>query len=130
MLTVLCALIAVKSAIAIEREMTLRATWRAIVQVESGGNRHAIGDGGKAVGVGQIHPCVVRDANRVFGYRKFRLSDRADPVKSYEIFRTYCRLYENHGTPEMWARLWNSGPNWREKMAQTDGYWWKVRARM
>ena len=36
---------------------------RAIALVESGGSRHAIGDGGKAVGAWQMHPKAWQDAN-------------------------------------------------------------------
>lgn len=36
---------------------------RAIALVESGGSRHAVGDGGRAVGAWQMHPKAWQDAN-------------------------------------------------------------------
>lgn len=95
--------------------------------VESAGDPVAVGDGGRAVGIGQIHPCVVTDVNRVLGKAQYTLADRRSPAKSWEMFKVYCLHYESQGNPESWARLWNSGPGWKRKTHLTDGYWKKVK---
>lgn len=70
------------------------AWWRmidALIHVESGGHPDAVGDDGQAVGVLQIHPCVIDDL-RVAGY-DFTLDDRLDPDRSIAIFNAYQRIY-------------------------------------
>lgn len=101
----------------------------AIVQVESGGDLRAIGDGGLAIGPFQIWPIMVSDANRIVGYQKWKDEDRWDLQKSVEIFRTYVRHYFLNGTDEQIARGWNGGPRGPEKPA-TKAYWVKVKAAM
>jgi len=104
-----------------------------IAKVESSNNPTAVGDGGKAVGLLQIWPCVLDDVNRVYG-KRYTLADRLDPVKSREI----CRLYlEHYGknytkktgkqpTDEVYSRMWNGGPaGWSNK--KTIEYWNKVK---
>lgn len=64
----------------------------AVIWRESRGNTNAIGDGGKAVGVLQIHPIMVREANRIIalngGDREaYAYDDRYDREKSIEIFK-------------------------------------------
>ena len=65
-----------------------------LIQVESSGNPNAIGDGGKAVGILQIHKCVVDDVNRIYGKKGFHYEydDRVSPHVSRDI----CRLYLTH----------------------------------
>ena len=101
----------------------------AIEQVESGGRADAVGDGGKAVGILQIHPCVVADCNAVAGYERFTLADRLDPEKSREMFAVYIGRWCPDGTDEQKARTWNGGPRGASKPA-TVGYWRRVKAAM
>jgi hypothetical protein len=106
----------------------------ALIAVESGGRTHAVGDGGKAVGVLQIHPITVRDVNRIAG-TSYQLSDRLCPAKS----RAMATIYLNHYASakrlgreprlEDMARMWNGGPNGHRKTA-TLGYWAKVQRAM
>lgn len=98
----------------------------ALQTVESGGNARAIGDGGKAVGILQIHPCVVSDVNRIHGTH-YTLSDRLDPAKSREIARLYLSHYCKTDSDEANARIWNGGPRGAKRKA-TLAYWKKVRA--
>ena len=100
----------------------------AIEQVESGGKSDAVGDGGKAVGILQIHPIMVEDCNRIVGEKRFTLADRLDPAKSREMFRIYSDHYAK-GNTEKAARNWNGGPNGHKKSA-TLAYWSKVKAAM
>lgn len=98
----------------------------ALQTVESNGNANAIGDGGKAVGILQIHPCVVADVNRIHGTR-YTLSDRLDPAKSRDIARLYLSHYCKTDSDEANARTWNGGPRGAKRKA-TLAYWRKVRA--
>lgn len=53
----------------------------ALVKVESKGVRTAIGDKGRAVGILQIHKCVVDDVNRICK-TTYTYADRKDAKKS------------------------------------------------
>ena len=64
-----------------------------LAQVESNHNPRAVGDGGQAVGILQIHPIMVRDVNRILGKRRYRLHDRGDVRKSYGIAAVYLHHY-------------------------------------
>ena len=83
------------------REVELLRTWHAVCWVESGGDPYTKpGDGGRAVGIGQIHTVMVDDCNRIIGRPQWRYTDRRDPAKSYEMFRTYALHYWPRGGPE------------------------------
>ena len=97
----------------------------AIAQVESNGRSDAIGDGGKAVGILQIHPITVEDANRILKRKAFKLEDRYSVEKSIEIFYTITNHYTPDWNPEKVARKWNGGPKGDQKVT-TIGYWNKV----
>ena len=113
----------------------------AIIQVESGGNLDAIGDNGKAQGCLQIKQCVIDDVNKFYPkyYRErlYVLDDAFAKDKALEI----CWLYLKHWgevyqkkmgkkpTMEVFARIWNGGPNgWKKK--STLKYWEKVKRQM
>lgn len=95
----------------------------ALITVESGGLDYVTGDGGLAAGCLQIHPIMVKDANRIAG-TSYTLADRFDRRKSIEIARIYFRHYGRGWTIERAARAWNAGPT---STAGTDGYWRKVK---
>ncbi len=65
-----------------------------LIQVESSGNPNAIGDGGKAVGILQIHKCVVDDVNRI--YKKNGYKYDYDMRKIPELSIDMCQLYLTH----------------------------------
>ena len=108
----------------------------ALIQVESGGDVLALGDGGRSVGWLQISAGVVEDVNRVYG-RDFTMMDRYDPDRSADICRLYLHHWGNHyekttgkaATVEVLARIWNGGPRGWEKQS-TAMYWNKVRKAM
>jgi hypothetical protein len=85
------------------REAVSPSLLDAIRHVESSGNRHAVGDGGKAVGAYQLWPIHVEDANRILKLRKsnqrFTLADRKDESKAREITRIIIEHYSK-GMPE------------------------------
>ena len=106
----------------------------ALIAVESGGNVRAVGDGGRAVGVLQIHPVTVMDVNRIAG-TSYTLADRLCPEKSKAMATIYLTHYASArrmgrpATAEEMARMWNGGPNGHRKPA-THRYWAKVKRAM
>ena len=98
--------------------------WEAVCAVESGGNPRAVGDKGKAVGIAQIHPIMVKDVN-AFAGTSFTLKDRLDPVKSKEMFTLYTEHYGKGRSVQFKARIWNGGPQGASKRA-TLAYWRKI----
>ena len=103
-----------------------------LIQVESGGNPKAIGDGGKAVGVLQLHPIYVADVNRIYG-TAYKAKDRLSEAQSKTITRLYLthygaryeRLAGKKATLEVLARIHNGGPDGWKKQA-TKAYWNKI----
>lgn len=108
------------------QQLQLTQLEAAIIQVESGGNQSAVGDGGKAVGILQIHKCMVDDVNRILGRQEFTYDDRTCPHASIRMFRIYTNHYSYGCTDEIKARRWNGGPKGELKKA-TDSYWIKVK---
>lgn len=103
---------------------------RAMIQVESGGDPEAIGDGGRAIGVLQIHRAYWIDAMKALG-RDWPYEDAKDPVKAVAACRAYCWRYARHynrpWTAETIARIHNGGPRGWDKPA-TIRYYRKVQA--
>jgi soluble lytic murein transglycosylase-like protein len=102
--------------------------WEAVCAVESGGNPRAVGDGGKAVGIAQIHPILVKDVNRFAG-TKYTLNDRFNPAKSKEMFNLYVEHYGKGRSVQFKARLWNGGPKLATQGA-TLAYWRKIQSKL
>ena len=92
----------------------------AIRQVESSGNRHAVGDGGKAVGAYQLHKVYVDDVNRILGKKTYTYDDRTNEAKSREMTRIYlthyAKLYKLKD-PIQISRLHNGGSTGHKKQA-------------
>jgi hypothetical protein len=105
----------------------LRAA-KAIMQVESGGDPQALGDGGRAAGAYQIHRAYWADAMRILGqdwpYEQARNPDKALQAV-YAYTRHYARLYHRPWCAETIARIHNGGPRGWQKQA-TLIYWRKV----
>ena len=106
----------------------------AIATVESGGDSKAIGDGGKALGMFQLHKVYVQDVNRILKRKAYTYEDRMNPKKSREMTIVYLKYYgwvyeSKTGKPatlEVLARIHNGGPNGWAKPA-TEKYWLKVK---
>lgn len=81
----------------------------AIIEVESSYSPNALGDNGLAVGILQIHPIMVREANRIIKKQKYKYSDRKDRQKSIEVFLIYQRHWNPTGDVRLGCKLWNSG---------------------
>ncbi len=106
--------------------MTLKII-AALIAIESGGDRLAVGDGGKAVGILQIHPIMVAEANRLLGYEEFALCDRLDVRRSVDL--AYVVLTERVRRRELqrpftcdieriryMAGIWNNGTEYADKV--------------
>ena len=95
-----------------------------IIQIESENNN--ITRNGDNIGILQIRPIMVYEINRILGYKKYKLKDRFDPIKSIEMFK----IYTNHHTPdwnlELVARRWNGGCNGEYKK-KTLSYYLKIK---
>ena len=97
-----------------------------IITVESEYNPSVIGDGGKAVGLLQIHPIMVREVNRILGEKTYTYNDRYDPEKSIEMFEIYQSHYNPDKDLELAVRLWNGGPHHRRYKKKVDKYIEKI----
>lgn len=90
-----------------------------LIQVESSGDPNAIGDGGKAVGILQIHECVVYDYNKWFPNKRYGPAIRLDKEKSIEICKAYLthygKAYEKKTGKKadiyILASIWCAGPD-------------------
>ena len=110
--------------------MTLKTLLIAIIIVESGGNKDAIGDNGKSYGCLQMTKAYVEDAAKYAG-EDWVHEDAFDMTKAFQIFNAYIEKYateERIGrpiTPEDIARIHNGGPNGWRKLS-TKKYWKRV----
>lgn len=81
----------------------------ALVQIESSGRPAVTGDNGSAVGLLQLHPVAVREANRIAGENRWKLSDRLCPTQSRAMARTILTWHYRRGVtdPVDLACRWN-----------------------
>jgi hypothetical protein len=93
---------------------------KAIVQVESSGNRYAFNEKEGAYGCFQIRECRLKDYNAVTGL-KLTLNDMYD----YEISRKVFLFYTKGRSFEIISRAWCSGESGKLKYSQA--YWDKVK---
>jgi hypothetical protein len=101
--------------------------------VESGGNPNAIGDGGDAAGLYQIHREYWKDGCRILGVNWDYRKNVHNPVRARIIVLAYLKYYgekyrETTGhapTMEVLARIHQGGPDgWKDP--DTLKYWRKV----
>ena len=96
-----------------------------LIRVESGGDRWAVGDGGRAVGILQQHRVSVVEANRIVGYCRWTYSDRLDPVESLAMCRVTLERQWRRGVrdPVALACRWRNpnghAPKWYRKRIET-----------
>lgn len=84
----------------------------AVIWRESRGDVNAIGDSGRAVGVLQIHPIMVREANRIVamnGGEKdlYSYEDRYDRDKSIEMFKIVQDYHNKEHDMRKALDIWN-----------------------
>lgn len=118
---------------------------KALIKVESNGNPKAVGDGGRAYGILQIHKVMVDDANRI-AKTNFTHQDMFDPAKSQKVADIILTHYDRHirrttgkeATAKQLAFIWNGGASaWKRvnspvsdtKQANLERYWSKVSKR-
>ena len=91
------------------KDETIARVIEVLCMIESGGKHDAIGDGGRAVGVLQIWPIMVREASRISGI-PFSLVDRFNSAKSREMAWHVLSYYQKKRKvedPVQLAGLWN-----------------------
>ena len=99
----------------------------AIATVESDNNPAAVGDGGKAIGVFQIHKVYWQDAVDHDPSIGGCYEDCRDPAYARRIVIAYMDRYAPaNASDETLARIHNGGPRGHKKSATTK-YWNKVK---
>ena len=134
MKTVIVAFLCVLTALSADAVEVSDNLLSALKMAESGNRSHAIGDGGKAVGVLQLHKIYVDDANRIIGYAKYKYADRYGIKKSEEMVKVVLTHYGKHYerktgkrcTDEVLARIHNRGySQWNDNLGAR--YWSRVK---
>ena len=98
----------------------------ALVMVESGGRKNPpAGDSGRAVGILQMWPIAVDEANRLAGTNRWTYADRHDPAASREMCRVTLKWHQNRGVTNLvdlasrWRNPRGDAPEWyRERIRQ------------
>ena len=107
----------------------------ALINIESGGDNDAVGDSGRSYGALQIHECVIKDVNRIYGTEYIHL-DAFDRAKAIDICRLYLEYWCSSGrlgreaTLEDYARAWNGGGPRGYKKPSTLKYWIRVKQQL
>jgi hypothetical protein len=96
----------------------------AIATVESRNNSWAIGDGGEALGVYQIHQAYWVDGTKFLGVN-WSYAEATNPAKAREVVRAYLLHYGRGCSLLELARIHNGGPTGRRK-PDTLGYARKI----
>ena len=110
-----------------ERHKKWNPVIQAIAMVESEGNPKRVSRNGLYVGYLQISEILVRECNRIAGYKKYTYADRYDKQKSIDMFIDYQEHHNPEGDMEKAIRLWKSGDkNCMKRKARTEGYYKRV----
>lgn len=98
-----------------------------LARVESGGKTNAIGDGGKAIGIYQIHYSYWKDAIDFNKSIKGKYEDCFNSEYAGKIVNNYILRYCKSNSYEDWARLHNGGWNHKNKTGKAkenlNNYW-------
>lgn len=81
----------------------------AIANVESNNDHKKVNRKTDAVGWLQIRRAMVREANRIVGFRKFTYSDRYSKQKQKEIFRIVIMHHNPPLNLRTTCKIWNGG---------------------
>jgi len=92
--------------------------FKAICDLESGGDIFALNLNEQACGIAQIRPIRLFDYNRLSG-ENLKTWDCFDPEVSRRVFMFFCK-----GSLERTARAWNGSGE------MTDEYWEQIKARL
>jgi hypothetical protein len=95
------------------------------LQIE-GGKADTVGDGGRAVGPGQMWPVAIHEVNRIIGTNRYTLADRRDLAKVREMM-TVTLQFHHARHPERgvvwlaskWRNPYTDAPEWHmDKLRQ------------
>ena len=121
---------AAKPAPEIDHQKKWGVVIQAIAMVESECHPNKVSRNGLYVGYLQISEILVRECNRIVGYKKYTYADRYDKQKSIDMFIDYQEHYNPDGNMERAIRLWNSGDlKCMTRKARTEGYYQRVMKR-
>lgn len=89
---------------------------KVIEHIESRHNENA--RNGKYVGTLQISPIMVREANKINGYKKYSLSDRNDSLMSAKIFKDIMQHKNGEKSIRKAVIIWRGkdNKNYRKKV--------------
>ena len=84
--------------------------------IESRHNENA--RNGKYVGTLQISPIMIREANKINGYKKYSLSDRNDSLMSTKIFKDIMQHHNKEKSIRKAVIIWRGkyNKNYRKKV--------------
>lgn len=96
--------------------------WPAICAVESSNNANATTC--SAVGIAQITPICIREANRIVGCDRYSLEDRLSPERSEEIFEVTLSRHLPTTSPTLrdGALVWRCGA---DRQGRGGARYWK-----
>ena len=114
-------------AIALACQTASADVFTAVVQVESGSNRNAVGDNGQARGYVQCHRGAWADGCEALGVDWDYATGTRDLAKCRRVFFAYTSRYGAKSDRDR-CRAWHCGPTWR-KYKDLE-YWAKVRKEM
>ena len=105
---------------------------KAVMYIESSYKTEIINYKEDAVGILQIRPIMLREANRILAlqgnYYRFSLEDRTDSIKSVQMWYIIQRYHNPEYDPMLAARIWNGGTKRYKPMSHQ--YWLKVKKQM
>lgn len=101
----------------------------AICMVESGNDPNGFNASENAVGIAQIRPIMIDEANRLIGSKRYKNSDRTNPMISKQIIYTVLskrvEAYERHHDFQSEAELirfmcqiWNRGEKYHDDVVK------------
>ena len=99
-----------------------------LASIEAGGRLDAVGDGGRAVGILQMWPVCVQEANRLVGKKRWTNEDRKTAKGSYEMAEIILTSHLKRRKPpenlvELCARWRNpsgDAPQWYKKRIEKE----------
>jgi hypothetical protein len=97
---------------------TIAIVIAALIRIESAGDPGAVGDGGRAVGVLQMWPCAVAEANRLAGRQLWTLDDRWNQQLSRAMCKVTLEWHYKRGVTDpvelacRWRNPYSNCPEW------------------
>ena len=79
----------------------------AFISIESNWDNKAVNKKTKATGCLQLMPIQVKEANRLIGYNKYKLSDRTSRRRSIEIFHVIIQHKNPTYDIHLACKIWN-----------------------